>query len=154
MWTFKGRSFIIWIEGKGMSVNPKETNQSLLSEQRHINHYANAKTILPSRSFLSIDMWDLKYLTNIKQCYFAYKTFCDLVYFRGPARGPLTRGPRTSVGDRCWRCGVNSNVNNSHFSVPWDENINLAWPYRILTWHRNETRSLAIADWIWYSAGE
>jgi len=39
-----------------MSVNPKETNQSLLSEQRHINHYANAKTILPSRSFLPIDM--------------------------------------------------------------------------------------------------
>ena len=24
----------------------------------------------------------------------------------------------------------------------------------ILTWHRNETRTLAIADLIWYSAGE
>jgi len=27
-------------------------------------------------------------------------------------------------------------------------------PSRILTWHQNEMRSLAIADFIWYSDGQ
>ena len=31
--------------------------------------------------------------------------------------------------------------------------VSSAWPSQILTWHRNETRSSAIADLIWYSAG-
>jgi len=32
--------------------------------------------------------------------------------------------------------------------------VSSSLPSRILTWHRNETRSLAIADLILYSAGE
>ena len=34
-----------------------------------------------------------------------------------------------------------------HHAVSW------AWPSRVLTWHRNETRNLAITDLILYSAG-
>ena len=45
-------------------------------------------------------------------------------------------------------------VRHHHRLQPWHHVVSPAWPFRILTWHRNETRSLAIGDWVWYSAGD
>jgi len=56
--------------------------------------------------------------------------------------------------------GLKSESNCGHYKyfVLWSSKLYIkqssAWPSRILTRHRNETRSLAIADLIWYSAGE
>jgi len=44
-------------------------------------------------------------------------------------------------------------IRNHHQLQPKPHSVSLAWPSRMLTLHLNETRSLDIADLVWYSAG-
>jgi len=56
---------------------------------------------------------------------------------------------------RTWPvCGPPTECVTGHFWPAWYFQMRRPGHSRILTWHRNETKSLAIADWIWYSAGE